>query len=155
MSKETKSDATSCDANAELRSNYGLHGQTTALNATGNTTAVEIYSHPESSGEKKQGKPSKTIFTFLHNTSCKGAFTSHDVTTTNQQTNQHETMEHQIEVTKEAAWALIGNDEKTWHAFATNEDYEVTTYIAKGVRIEAVCCFHSAVTQYFIQDINA
>jgi hypothetical protein len=64
-------------------------------------------------------------------------------------------MENAIEITKEAAWALIGNDEKSWHDYKKSELYEFTEYRAHGVRIRAVCNFLTGVTQYYVQDINA
>ena len=61
-----------------------------------------------------------------------------------------------VEITPEAALALIGNDEKTWHDFKQSETYEQTTYKTHGVFIYAVWNYISSkVTQYYIQDINA
>jgi len=60
------------------------------------------------------------------------------------------------EITKEAAWVLIGNDELTWANFEQCEQFEMTTYEAHGVRIFSVCNFTSpSIVQYYIQDINA
>ena len=60
------------------------------------------------------------------------------------------------EITKEAAWVLIGNDEQTWTNFEQCEQFEMSTYEAHGVRIFAVCNFTSpSIAQYYIQDINA
>jgi hypothetical protein len=64
-------------------------------------------------------------------------------------------MEHSIEITKEAAWKLIGNDEKTWTGYKQGEHSETSFYIAHGVKIATVYSYLSDVTQYFIQDINA
>jgi hypothetical protein len=64
-------------------------------------------------------------------------------------------MKHSIEITKEAAWKLIGNDEKTWTDYKQSEHSETSFYTAHGVKIAAVYSYLSDVTQYFIQDINA
>lgn len=65
-------------------------------------------------------------------------------------------MNNTVEITKEAALHLIGNDEYTWHDFKQSELYEQTTYKAHGVYIFAVWNYASSkVTQYYIQDINA
>ena len=64
-------------------------------------------------------------------------------------------MKNSVEITKEAAWALIGNDEQTWADYEQHETHEVTYYVAKGVRIAAINNYVSEVTQYFLQDINA
>jgi hypothetical protein len=64
-------------------------------------------------------------------------------------------MENSIEITKEAAWLLIGNDEKSWKDYKNHELYEVSEYAAYGLRIQAVFNYLSNVTQYYIQDINA
>jgi len=61
-----------------------------------------------------------------------------------------------VEITKEAAWVLIGNDELTWANFEQCEQFEMTTYEAHGVRIFSVCNLTStSIVQYYIQDINA
>jgi len=61
-----------------------------------------------------------------------------------------------VEITKEAAWVLIGNDELTWVNFEQCEQFEMTTYEAHGVRIFSVCNFTlPSIVQYYIQDINA
>lgn len=63
---------------------------------------------------------------------------------------------HTVEITKEAAWLLINNDEETWRAFYTCEQFEMSTYENHRVRIFAICNFTSPeITQYYIQDINA
>ncbi len=64
-------------------------------------------------------------------------------------------MNHSVEITKEAAFALIGNDENTWNDYQQNELSETSFYLAHGVRIAAIHNYLSNVTQYFIQDINA
>ena len=64
-------------------------------------------------------------------------------------------MKHSVEITKEAAWALIGNDEKTWTDYKQSELLETSFYLAHGVRIAAIHNYLSNVTQYFIQDVNA
>jgi len=61
-----------------------------------------------------------------------------------------------IEITEAAAWALIGNDEKSWRNFYGCEQFEISTYEGFGVRIFIICNFTSPeITQYYIQDINA
>ena len=63
---------------------------------------------------------------------------------------------HTVEITKDAAWLLIGNDEKSWLDYGQNEQFEMSTYRNNGVIIFAVCNFTSlGITQYFIQDVNA
>ena len=64
-------------------------------------------------------------------------------------------MNHSAEITKEAAFALIGNDEKTWQDYQQSEFSESSFYLAYGVRIAAIHNYLSSVTQYFIQDVNA
>ena len=60
-----------------------------------------------------------------------------------------------IEVTKEAAWQLIGNDEKTWRDFTQTELAETTLYHGHGVNIQTVHNYIGGITQYYITDINA
>ena len=60
-----------------------------------------------------------------------------------------------IEVTKEAAVKLIGNDEKSWRGFGKNELVEATFYHGHGVNIQTVHNYISGTTQYYITDINA
>jgi len=60
-----------------------------------------------------------------------------------------------IEVTKEAAVKLIGNDEKTWRDFTQTELAEKTLYHGHGVNIEVIHNYISEITQYYIEDINA
>ena len=60
-----------------------------------------------------------------------------------------------IEVTKEAAVKLIGNDEKTWRDFTQTELAETTLYHGHGVNIEVIHNYISEITQYYITDINA
>jgi hypothetical protein len=65
-------------------------------------------------------------------------------------------MNHSVEITKEAAFALIGNDEKTWNDYHQNELSETSFYyLAHGLRIVAIHNYLSNVTQYYIQDVNA
>lgn len=64
-------------------------------------------------------------------------------------------MEHAIEITKEAFWNLVGNDEISWRDYRQDELTETSFYHALGCNIAAVCNFVSGVTQYYIQDINA
>jgi len=64
-------------------------------------------------------------------------------------------MNHSIEITKEAARRLIGNDETSWRNFETHETHEMTEYFAHGLRIQTIHNFVANVTQYFVQDINA
>ena len=67
-------------------------------------------------------------------------------------------MKHSVEITKEAAWALNGNDEKTWsdyNDYKQTELADASFYLAHGVRIAAIHNYIGNVTQYFIQDINA
>jgi hypothetical protein len=60
------------------------------------------------------------------------------------------------EITRDAAIALIGNDELSWRDFNQCEHFEMTTYESHGVKILAICNYTSpAITQYYIQDINA
>ena len=74
----------------------------------------------------------------------------------NQPTKNMKLPHNTIEVTKEAAWKLIGNDDESWRDFYNCEQFEMSTYEAFGVRIFAICNFTSPVpTQYYIQDINA
>ena len=64
-------------------------------------------------------------------------------------------MNHSVEITKEAAFALIGNDEKTWQDYHQSELSESSFYLSHGVRIAAIHNYLSNVTQYYIQDVNA
>ena len=64
-------------------------------------------------------------------------------------------MKHSVEITKEAAFALIGDDEKTWIDYKQTELADASFYLAHGVRIAAIHNYIGNVTQYFIQDINA
>lgn len=59
------------------------------------------------------------------------------------------------EITKEAALALIGNDEYTWCDFETSEHCERSFYKCHGVMIIVVFTFIGSITQYYVQDINA
>ena len=60
-----------------------------------------------------------------------------------------------IEITKEAALALIGNDEYTWCDFQTSEHCEKSFYKCHGVMVIVVFNFIGSITQYYAQDINA
>lgn len=60
-----------------------------------------------------------------------------------------------IEITKEAAWLLIGNEEISWRDYYADELTETSCYFAHGLHIKTVCNFISSVVQYYIQDINA
>ena len=64
-------------------------------------------------------------------------------------------MTHSVEITKEAAFSLIGNDEKTWQDYQQSELSETSFYLAHGVRVAAIHNYLSNVTQYYIQDVNA
>jgi hypothetical protein len=64
-------------------------------------------------------------------------------------------MNHSVEITREAAFALIGNDEKTWIDYQQSELSETSFYLAHGVRIAAIHNYLSNGTQYYIQDVNA
>jgi hypothetical protein len=64
-------------------------------------------------------------------------------------------MNHSVEITKEAAQLLIGNEEKSWQDFKQSELAEISHYSNHGVRIAVIHKYVSNVTQYFIQDINA
>ena len=60
-----------------------------------------------------------------------------------------------IEVTKEAAVKLIGNDEKSFRNFIQDELAETTLYHGHGVNITVIHNYISEITQYYITDINA
>mgnify|MGYP003126408278 CR=1 FL=1 len=60
-----------------------------------------------------------------------------------------------IEITKEAALKLIGNDEKSFLDFTQNELAEKTLYHNYGVNIQTVHNYITGTTQYYIEDINA
>ena len=60
-----------------------------------------------------------------------------------------------IEITKEAAQKLIGNDEETWRDCKQDELAETSFYCGYGVKIQVIHNWISAVTQYYITDINA
>ena len=60
-----------------------------------------------------------------------------------------------IEVTKEAAVKLIGNDEKSWRDYKQTELAETSFYHGHGVNIEVIHNYISEITQYYITDINA
>ncbi len=58
------------------------------------------------------------------------------------------------EITKEAFWLLIGNDEISWRDYKQTELAETSYYYNNGVALQATCNFISNVTQYYVQDIN-
>jgi len=60
-----------------------------------------------------------------------------------------------IEITKEAAVKLIGNDEKSFRDFTQTGLAETTLYHGHGVNITVIHNYISAITQYYITDINA
>jgi len=60
-----------------------------------------------------------------------------------------------IEVTKEAAIKLIGDDSKTWRDFTQTELAETTLYHGHGVNITVIHNYIGAITLYYITDINA
>ena len=60
-----------------------------------------------------------------------------------------------IEITKEAALKLIGNDEGTWRDYKQDELAETSFYYGQGVNIQVIHNWVSAVTQYYVTDINA
>jgi len=64
-------------------------------------------------------------------------------------------MEHSVEITKEAAWQIIGNDEESWRDYKQSEHFEMSFYESFGVRVASVTNLASNVTQYFIQNVNA
>jgi len=59
------------------------------------------------------------------------------------------------EITKEAAWALIGNDEQSWDDYKKTELTETSYYKNYGVLIQVVTNFVNNITQYYVQDINS
>jgi len=61
-------------------------------------------------------------------------------------------MKNSVEITKEAAWLLIGNDEKTWDGYIQNKHSETSFYLARGLRIAIVHNHSSNITQYFTQE---
>jgi hypothetical protein len=60
-----------------------------------------------------------------------------------------------IEITKEAALKLIGNDGGTWRDCKVTELAEFSYYHCYGVKVTAIYNFIAGVTQYYLQDINA
>ena len=60
-----------------------------------------------------------------------------------------------IEITKEAADKLIGNAEETWLDDKQDELTKTSLYYGYGVNIQAIHNYVSAVTQYYVTDINA
>ncbi len=59
-----------------------------------------------------------------------------------------------IEITEEAFRAIVGTDLKCF-ASEHGELHTMAEYRAKGCRLFAVFNFVSAVSQYYIEDINA
>ena len=59
-----------------------------------------------------------------------------------------------IEITKEAAWQLIGNEELSWRDYKTTELTETSYYYNLGVSIQVVTNYIGNITQYYIEDIN-
>jgi len=64
-------------------------------------------------------------------------------------------MEHTIEITKEAFWLLVGNDQKTWYDYTASKLSESSYYYNHGVTLFTVTNFISEVTQYYIQGIKS
>jgi hypothetical protein len=60
-----------------------------------------------------------------------------------------------VEITDKAFFLLIGNDERSWRDYNSNEISEWTLYHREGVKLMAIRNFVSGVTQYYIQDINS
>ena len=60
-----------------------------------------------------------------------------------------------IEITKEAAEKLIGNDEETWRDYKRDELAETLSYYGCGVHIQVIHNWVGSITQYYITDINA
>lgn len=64
--------------------------------------------------------------------------------------------ENTVEITREAALALIGNDPLKQQAHHVCETYRLITYEAHGVLVFSLFnCASSRVSQYYVQDINA
>lgn len=59
-----------------------------------------------------------------------------------------------VEITKEAAKALISQEDKPVKVDRTQVSY-TSDFVVHGVRVRYVNNFVSCVEQYFIQDINA
>lgn len=60
-----------------------------------------------------------------------------------------------IEITKEAALRLIGNEEETWREYKADELAETSSYYGYGVHIQVIHNWVGNITQYYITDINA
>jgi hypothetical protein len=60
-----------------------------------------------------------------------------------------------IEITKEAAHKLIGNDEETCLDYRQDELAETTFYHGNGVNIQVIHNWVGNITQYYVTDINA
>ena len=64
--------------------------------------------------------------------------------------------ENTVEITSEAALALIGNDQLKQTAHHVCDVYRLITYEAHGVLVFSLFNFASSrVSQYYVQDINA
>jgi len=59
-----------------------------------------------------------------------------------------------VEISKEAFYLLVGNEEKSWRNYKQGELSESSYYYNKGVSLEAVHNYTANVTQYYVQDIN-
>ena len=59
-----------------------------------------------------------------------------------------------IEISKEAFWLLVGNEEKSWRNYKQGELSETSYYYNNGVALQAVHNYISNVAQYYVQDIN-
>ncbi len=64
-------------------------------------------------------------------------------------------MDNTIEITREAFWAIIGDDQKALIRAKETELAFFEYYYSKGVKLMAVYNHVSAVWQYYVQDINA
>lgn len=60
-----------------------------------------------------------------------------------------------VEISRNAFLLLVGNDERTWADYGSNDQAEWSIYKNEGVRLMSLCNFVSNVTQYFVQDINS
>ena len=60
-----------------------------------------------------------------------------------------------IEITKEAALQLIGNDELTCIDYKQDELAETSFYCGFGVNIQVIYNWVTRATQYYVTDINA
>ena len=63
--------------------------------------------------------------------------------------------ENTVEITRDAALALIGNDQLKQTAHHACDNYRLITYEAYGVLVFSLFNFASSrVSQYYVQDIN-